>query len=94
MGEFHAALDLGYSSNILQLCALRNNYFSERVFSKPLFLLYFPTTLSPKSCCPKTEQFCTSEIEIMNLASHLRLCLLKHIIAQDSDFALVTKVQK
>lgn len=30
----------------------------------------------------------------MNLNSHLRLHLLNHLIAQASDFAVVTKVQK
>lgn len=40
MGEFHV-LDLGYSSKILQLCALRKSYFSDRLFSKPLFIALF-----------------------------------------------------
>lgn len=39
IGEFHIVIDLGYSSKILQLCALRNNYFSNRLFSESIFLL-------------------------------------------------------
>lgn len=60
MGELHAVLDLGYSPNMSQLYALRNNYVSGRPLSKPLFLLVF-------------LQHCNQKVVVLKLNSPVHL---------------------